>query len=643
MATKKKLLEAAAGNAGGAALNVEDVFSTYLYDGTSATQTITNGTDLAGDGGMTWIKSRTSTTTAFIYDTERGATKSLTPSETGAQETDVNTLTDFNSNGFSVGSSSKVNYSLNRYASWTFRKAPKFFDCITWTGDANSTQTLSHALGCAVGAIFVKATSTANNWETGHLFGASSFTQAYLNLDSQGYSRTYPFGLQSEPTTTEIVVSDRWNIDGTSYVAYLFAHNDGDGNFGPNGDADIIKCGSFTGNGSADGPEIDLGFEPQWILTKGASQSGNWVISDNMRGTVTGGDDEYLLPNSSGAAGLQNNYEFNSTGFKVTTTNLLNTSGETYIYIAIRRGPMAVPESGTEVFDVETKGTLGAPAYDSGFPVDMLLVRNNKNTTFSTQAWDRLRSTFSLTDSTAVEEAFSSSYLDYFDHNDGFDVAGGPDSNDIAWMFRRAPSFFDVVAYSGNSTARTIPHSLGVAPEMIWVKARDNATYWPALHKDINITGSEWLILSGTGAPNVSSTIWNATLPTESVFSVGTSPWINGSSYNYIAYLFASLDGVSKVGSYTGNGSSQTINCGFTSGARFVLIKRIDDTGDWYVWDTQRGIVAANDPHLSLNTTVTEVTTDDSVDPVSSGFAVNQNTATNINVSSASYIFYAIA
>jgi hypothetical protein len=97
------------------------------------------------------------------------------------------------------------------------------------------------------------------------------------------------------------------------------------------------------------------------------------------------------------------------------------------------------------------------------------------------------------------------------------------------------------------------------------------------------------------------------------------------------------------VGSYTGNGSSQTINCGFTTGARFILIKRTDSTGDWYVWDSARGIVAGNDPHLSLNTTAAEVTTDDSVDAESSGFIVNQVAATNVNVNAASYIFLAIA
>ena len=107
--------------------------------------------------------------------------------------------------------------------------------------------------------------------------------------------------------------------------------------------------------------------------------------------------------------------------------------------------------------------------------------------------------------------------------------------------------------------------------------------------------------------------------------------------------LFATLAGISKVGSYTGNGGTQNIECGFAAGARFVLIKRTDSTGDWYVWDTARGIVTGNDGRISLNSATAEVTTDDSVDPYSPGFTVNQLAATNINVTSATYIYLAVA
>ena len=133
------------------------------------------------------------------------------------------------------------------------------------------------------------------------------------------------------------------------------------------------------------------------------------------------------------------------------------------------------------------------------------------------------------------------------------------------------------------------------------------------------------------------------------MFTVGTSATVNSSNSKvYIAYLFATLDGISKVGTYTGNGSSQTINCGFSAGARFVLIKRANlsvsgNEGDWFMWDSLNGIVAGNDPHLSINTGTAQVATDDSVDPANSGFIVNQVSATNINVSSSTYIFYAIA
>ena len=118
---------------------------------------------------------------------------------------------------------------------------------------------------------------------------------------------------------------------------------------------------------------------------------------------------------------------------------------------------------------------------------------------------------------------------------------------------------------------------------------------------------------------------------------------VNSNGKSYINYLFATLDGVSKCGKYIGNGSSQTINCGFSAGAKYVLIKRTDATGDWHVWDSARGIVAGNEPYFRLNIAGGEITNNDSVDPHNSGFIVNQLSATNINVSSGTYIFYAIA
>jgi hypothetical protein len=165
------------------------------------------------------------------------------------------------------------------------------------------------------------------------------------------------------------------------------------------------------------------------------------------------------------------------------------------------------------------------------------------------------------------------------------------------------------------------------------------------LHR-FTATTARYLSLNTTTA-NTSILYSSSTIltsqPTSTSIPFGGYTDVNDTGLTYVAYLFATCAGVSKVGTYTGTGTSLQIDCGFTGGARFVLIKRTDSTGDWYVWDTARGIVAGNDPHLSLNTTVAEVTTDDTIDTDNSGFIVNQLAATNVNVTSATYIFLAIA
>ena len=110
-----------------------------------------------------------------------------------------------------------------------------------------------------------------------------------------------------------------------------------------------------------------------------------------------------------------------------------------------------------------------------------------------------------------------------------------------------------------------------------------------------------------------------------------------------LSYLFATLAGISKVGNYTGTGADLNVDCGFTGGARFILIKRTDSTGDWYYWDSVRGISAGNDPYLLLNSAAAEVTNTDYIDPLNSGFIATTNGSSTINASGGTYIFLAIA
>ena len=329
-----------------------------------------------------------------------------------------------------------------------------------------------------------------------------------------------------------------------------------------------------------------------------------------------------------------------------------NTNTNNYIYIAIRRGPMAVPESATDVFAISDASGTDTPLYKSSFPIDMGFEKNSAGTN-DWQIYSRLTEKQRLrTNDTSAETTVSTATFDFM--NGYKDVSVNlPDY--YAWMWKRAPNFFDVVAYTGDGTwPRNINHNLGVAPEMMWIKPRNSTGNWLVYHSGLNVDGdnapeTDYIILQSTSAAVDSATLWNDTAPTDTVFTLGSTSGVNASGYDFIAYLFASLDGVSKVGSYTGNGTSQTIDCGFTSGARFVLIKQYDNTipANWSVFDSERGIVSGNDSQLFLNTTDAEDTGHDLVDTTPSGFIVNNDNSAfayqEVNADGDSYIFYAIA
>jgi hypothetical protein len=208
------------------------------------------------------------------------------------------------------------------------------------------------------------------------------------------------------------------------------------------------------------------------------------------------------------------------------------------------------------------------------------------------------------------------------------------------WMFRRAPGFFDVVAYSGNSVAgHTVPHNLGVAPELMIVKGRQNSPTvsdsWFVFHSSLGFnSANDALLLNSSNAKTLQFSL-NGVSTAD--FTLTSDANLNESTYTYIAYLFATLPGVSKVGSFTATGSVLDIDCGFTSGARFVLIKRTDTTGEWFLFDTARGITISTSPWLPLNTSSAENIAN-YIDPLPSGFRV-----TTDFYGSGDFIFYAIA
>jgi hypothetical protein len=653
MATKKKLLQAAAGTAaaggGAGGLNVEDVFSTYLYEGNGSTQTITNGIDLDAEGGLVWVKQRSSTNSNTLHDTERGANSALFSNNTSAENTQTNRLTAFNSDGFTLGDNGGENTSGEDYASWTFRKAPKFFDVVEFTNTTGNDVDISHNLGAVPAMIIGKRTDASDNWMVWHVGTGMSnggFTGLSLNNTASAFFTSVQSdqGINSTTFNTGYVLSHdgsgnytKANVNGASYVFYLFAHNDGDGEFGPDGDADIIKCDSYT---CAPTGIVDLGFEPQWIMIKRASGTGDWVMFDAMRGLVVEGNDAYVYANTNGAEVSNTRLNITPTGFSTDTTDSrISSNGETYIYIAIRRGPMAVPESATDVFDVQTYTEIltSGTTITSGFVTDAVL-QTRYSAALGSYMTPRLTNGFIPTHDTVAEVANDL----FWDRQDGVGVDAyfnnTGNATDVVHMWKRAPNYFDVVAYTGNGTAgRTVSHNLGVAPEMIWVKQRNAAAVWTVYHSGIGET--KHIYLSDASGAVTQTNVWNDTAPTDTAFTTGTYFAVNDNNDTYIAYLFASLDGVSKLGTFTTTSGALDVDCGFSSGARFVLLKKTNAAEDWFLFDSERGIVSGNDPYLYLNDTNAEATSSDPIDPLSSGFTVNGSFWGSGNT----YIFYAIA
>jgi hypothetical protein len=427
------------------------------------------------------------------------------------------------------------------------------------------------------------------------------------------------------------------NANGGTYVAYLFAHDAG--GFGLTGTDNVISCGSFTTDGSGLA-SVTLGYEPQWIMTKRSSGTSNWIINDVMRGMP-------VPASASGAATLNANLSDAETVAGITSPTATgfdvgSSASSTFIYIAIRRGPMKVPTDATKVFAPVAQASFNA--YSVGFPTDLAMGAIRGGNALNTAFGDRLRGgTQYLVSSSTAAEANDPGGLFYFDLQNSMDQ-GLSSSSSVFWNFRRAPGFFDEVCWSGNDVApRNITHNLTVAPEMMIAKNRTSAgTSWVVYHK--NLTSALYILqLETTAAEQTASNVWRSTAPTASVFTVGNDSWINQSGSNYVNYLFATCPNVSKVGSFTGTAATQVINCGFTGGARFVMIKATSTTGNWLVWDSARGIVAGNDPYLALNSTAAEVTTTDWVDTAASGFELSNAGGNLANSNGVTYIFLAIA
>ena len=335
-----------------------DYFNTVLYTGTGATQSIT-GVGFQPD--FTWIKPRSIVDNHVAFDAVRGATKVLKVNLTNAESTVAQTLTSFNSDGFSIGSDGEVSGNNATYASWnwlangqgsantdgsinttyTSVNTTAGFSISSYTG-TGSAATVGHGLGSIPKMMIIKNRGGTQGWATyHHTQGAGN----YLDLSSTNsvQAGTSIFNNTTPTSSVFSIGTSGWTNDsGNNYIAYCFAEKQG-----------YSKFGSYTGNGNADGTFVYTGFKPAFVIRKyvtGGSASGEgWEILDSTRSPFNVAD-KRLKADSSGAESTGSNYyvDFLSNGFKCRTVdNATNNSGATYIYMAFAENPL-VANSGTD-------------------------------------------------------------------------------------------------------------------------------------------------------------------------------------------------------------------------------------------------------------------------------------------------------
>jgi hypothetical protein len=331
-----------------------DYFNTKLYSGNSSTQSIT-GVGFQPD--FVWVKSRTSTGWHNLVDAVRGGTKTIYSNRTDAEGTYASAISSFDSDGFTVGNNGDFNGTGNTYASWNWKAGGSAssntdgsitssvsanqdagFSIVSYTGNGTAGATIGHGLGATPSMIIIKnrIDSVASFWCVYH---KSSFVSQsdpgvlYLNDAGARVGDTNVFGNTTVTINSDVFSLGNYNGSngsGDTQIAYCFAEKQG-----------YSKFGSYTGNGSTDGPFVYTGFKPAFVITKRTDAAGGWGLNDNKRPNYNP-ENLYLVPNDAQAEASDGSWTMDllSNGWKARYNNgNFNASGGTYIYMAFAENP----------------------------------------------------------------------------------------------------------------------------------------------------------------------------------------------------------------------------------------------------------------------------------------------------------------
>ena len=334
-----------------------DYFNTVTWTGTGDATTTVSGVSFQPD--FTWIKNRNVADDHMLFDAVRGVTKRLFSNSTGAEGTDAQTLTSFDSDGFTTGNNRATGGDAgNGMVSWNWlasnttasntdgsitstvsANTTSGFSIVSYTGNGSSTgsNVVGHGLGTTPSMIIIKAragTNAVNGWYIFHK-GLSANNNIRFDTGSQLTTSSFSSGIiNTSPTSTTFGFDSgtsllNINESGTTYIAYCFAEKKG-----------FSKFGSYIGNGSTDGPFIYTGFKPAFLILKRADSTSQWKIIDNKRLGYNPSNSD-LYADSSEVENATTQIDLLSNGFKIKVTSAaLNSSGGSYIYMAFAEEPL---------------------------------------------------------------------------------------------------------------------------------------------------------------------------------------------------------------------------------------------------------------------------------------------------------------
>jgi hypothetical protein len=322
----------------------DDYFQAGTYTGNGSSLSISG---LRFQPDFVWIKGRSGATDNTLYDSVRGVQKRLESNTTDAEVSSDGGITSFNSDGFTIGSLAQVNTNGATYAYWAWKangtgvtntagsitstvsaNPTSGFSVVTFTGSGTSLSTVGHGLGVAPRMFIVKCRSTAGlSW---YVYQKDVGNTKFLELNEAAAPTTFNLWEDTDPTSSVFTLSNNAAVNGSgrTFVAYCFAEVAG-----------YSRFGSYTGNGSADGPFVYCGFRPAYVLIKRSSSTGNWVTLDAKR-LGYNVDNNPLYPNLADAEGTTDLIDITSNGFKIRSTDAsVNTSSGTYIFAAFAEVP----------------------------------------------------------------------------------------------------------------------------------------------------------------------------------------------------------------------------------------------------------------------------------------------------------------